>query len=79
MIVYQSRHNYFMTEITQQNLYLLLPSKVSRIAAMLMEDTHENVVDAVCRVYQSDMYRQLEQEHTKLWHEGPVALYQRMR
>ncbi len=79
MIVYQSRHNYFMTEITQQNLYLLLPSKVSRIAVMLMEDTHENVVDAVCRVYQSDMYRQLEQEHTKLWHEGPVALYQRMR
>ncbi len=68
-----------MTEITQQNLYLLLPSKVSRVATMLMEDTHENVVDAVCRVYQSEMYCQLEQEHTKLWHEGPVALYQRMQ
>lgn len=78
-IFYPSRQNYPMTEITQQNLYLLLPSKVSRVATMLMEDTHENVVDAVCRVYQSEMYRQLEQEHTKLWHEGPVALYQRMQ
>lgn len=79
LIFHQSRQNYPMTEITQQNLYLLLPSKVSRVATMLMEDTHENVVDAVCRVYQSEMYRQLEQEHTKLWHEGPVALYQRMQ
>lgn len=79
LIFYSSRQNYPMTEITQQNLYLLLPSKVSRIAAMLTEDTRENVVDAVCRIYQSDMYRQLEQEHTKLWHEGPVALYQRMQ
>lgn len=68
-----------MTEITQQNLYLLLPSKVSRIADMLVEDTGMNVVDAVCRIYQSEMYNQLEQENTKLWHEGPVALYQRMK
>ncbi len=68
-----------MIEITQQNLYLLLPSKVSRIADMLVEDTGMNVVDAVCRIYQSEMYCQLEQENTKLWHEGPVALYQRMQ
>ncbi len=46
---------------------------------MLIEDTGEDVVEAVCRIYQSEMYRQLEQEHTKLWHEGPVALYQRMK
>jgi len=68
-----------MNDITQNNLYLLLPSKVCRIADMLIEDTNMNIVDAVCRIYQSDMYRQLEQEHTKLWHEGPVALYQRMK
>lgn len=68
-----------MTEINQRNLYLLLPSKVSRIVAMLVEDTGMNVVDAVCRIYQSEMYSQLEQENTKLWHEGPVALYQRMK
>lgn len=68
-----------MTEINQRNLYLLLPSKVSRIVAMLVEDTGMNVVDAVCRIYQSEMYSQLEQENTKLWHEGPIALYQRMK
>lgn len=68
-----------MTDITQDNLYLLLPSKVCRIADMLIEDTGEDIVEAVCRIYQSEMYRQLEQEHTKLWHEGPVALYQRMK
>lgn len=68
-----------MNNITQNNLYLLLPSKVCRIADMLIEDTNINIVDAVCRIYQSEMYRQLEQEHTKLWHEGPVALYQRMK
>lgn len=66
-------------EVTPDNLYLLLPSKVCRVADMLIEDTNVNVVDAVCRIYQSEMYRQLEQEHTKLWHEGPVALYQRMK
>ncbi len=68
-----------MNDITQNNLYLLLPSKVCRIADMLIEDTGEDIVEAVCRIYQSEMYRQLEQEHTKLWHEGPVALYQRMK
>ena len=68
-----------MTDITQDNLYLLLPSKVCWIADMLIEDTGADVVEAVCRIYQSEMYRQLDQEHTKLWHEGPVALYQRMK
>lgn len=62
-------------KVSQDNLYLLLPSKVCRIADMLIEDTNINVVDAVCRIYQSEMYRQLEQEHTKLWHLGSVDLY----
>ena len=65
-----------MTEITQDNLYLLLPSKVSWIAGMLSEDTGASVVDALRRVYNSELYRKLEVEATKLWHEGPVALYE---
>ncbi len=64
-----------MTDITQDNLYLLLPSKVSRVAEMLMEDDDISVVDAVAQIYRSQMYRQLEQEHTKLWHLGSVDLY----
>ena len=64
-----------MTNITQDNLYLLLPSKVSWLAGMLSEDTGAGVVEAVRRIYNSDLYRKLEVEDTKLWHDGPVALY----
>ena len=64
-----------MTDITQDNLYLLLPSKVCRVADMLVEDEHLSVVDAIAKIYHSPMYRQLEQEHTKLWHLGSVDLY----
>lgn len=67
-----------MTDITQDNLYLLLPSKVSWMAGMLSEDTGASVVEAVRRIYYSDLYRKLEIENTKLWHEGPVALYTEM-
>jgi len=65
-----------MTEITQQNLYLLLPFKVSWEADMLAEDEHISTIEAIRRVYSSAMYKQLEQESTKRWHEGPVSLYQ---
>ena len=65
-----------MTDITQDNLYLLIPSKVSRISVMLSEDTGTGVVEAIRRIYNSELYRKLEIEETKLWHEGPVALYE---
>ncbi len=63
-------------DITQENLYLLLPSKVSRMAEMLAADSGENIVQAVREIYRSDVYKRLEQESTKQWHLGPVALYQ---
>ncbi len=68
-----------MTDITQNNLYLLLPSKVSLMAEMLSEDSGAGVVEAIRRIYNSDLYRKLETEETKLWHEGPVALYEEFR
>lgn len=63
-------------DITQDNLYLLLPSKVSLMTEMLCDDTGMNVVDATKRIYASPTYSQLEQEQTKMWHLGPVALYE---
>ena len=48
------------------------------MADYMMQDTNSDVVVAVCKIYQSELYAQLEQEHTKLWHEGPVSLYQRL-
>ena len=63
-------------DITQDNLYLLLPSKVSLMTEMLCDDTNTSVVEATKRIYASDVYTQLEKEETKLWHLGPVALYE---
>ena len=65
-----------MGEITQNNLYLLLPSKVSWLADMLCADKHISTIEAIRRIYSSAMYKELEQESTKRWHEGPVSLYQ---
>lgn len=63
-------------DITQDNLYLILPSKVSRMAEMLAEDSGKSIVQAVKDIYYSEVYKRLEQESTKQWHLGPVALYQ---
>ncbi len=61
--------------VTQDNLYLFLPSKVSRMSEMLSEDSNVSIVKAVEMIYSSDTYRKLEKEESKLWHLGPVGLY----
>ena len=63
-------------DVNQENLYLLLPSKVSWIANMITDDKGIGIVDAIRLIYQSRTYQELETEETKLWHLGPVALYQ---
>ena len=62
--------------ITQQNLYLLLPSKMSWLANMLAEDKGISIVEAIRILYSSRFYVRLANESTKLWHLGPVALYE---
>lgn len=65
-------------ELTQENLYLLLPGKVLAVAEMYARHHDVTLMDAMHKVYASDMYKQLEVEKTKYWHLGPVALYQAM-
>ena len=62
--------------ITQENVHLLLPSKLSWMANMLAEDRGISIVEAMKLLYASDVYSRLEQESTKTCHLGPVALYQ---
>ena len=62
--------------ITQQNLYLILAGKAAAVAVFIAEDEHISPLDALTKFYASDTYRRLEREETKLWHYGPVALYQ---
>ncbi len=63
-------------KITDKNLYLILPGKVSKMALMYAEDFGVSITEALKRVYRSATYKELEKEDTKLWHLGPVALYQ---
>ncbi len=63
-------------EVTQENLYLFLPSKISWMADMLASDKKISIADAVKEIYKSETYCKLENDATKLWHLGPVALYQ---
>lgn len=62
--------------ITNQNLHLLLPGKVSLFTKIYMDEKGGNVLDAIRAFYKSETYKTLEKEETKLWHYGPVALYE---
>ena len=65
-------------EINQENLHLLLPSKISWLAGMLVEYKGMNIIDAIKTIYCSKLYKKLKVENTKMWHLGPVALYQEL-
>ena len=65
-------------EINQDNLHLLLPSKISWLASMLVEYKGMNIIDAIKLIYGSKLYKKLKVESTKTWHLGPVALYQEL-
>lgn len=65
--------------ITNENLYLLLPGKVSKMAGMYAAEAGISITEALARIYRSATYRELEKESNKLWHYGPVALYQIFR
>jgi hypothetical protein len=63
-------------EITDKNLYLLLPGKVSAVVEQYVQNHGGSLLDGLRKFYYSSTYRKLEKEQTKLWHLGPVALYQ---
>ena len=66
-------------DITSQNIHLLLPGIVSAVAQLYARERSCTPLEALRLVYASDLYPQLADESTKLWHLGPVALYQMIR
>ena len=48
------------------------------VADFLSDEKNISIVDAFEAIYNSDTYSRLENEVTKLWHLGPVALYESM-
>ena len=61
--------------ITQANLHLLLPGKVTALARFYAEDHNCTMLEAIRHIYSTPLYKQLSDESTKLWHLGAVTLY----
>lgn len=63
-------------EVTQQNLHLSFTGKIANVAAIIAEKTHCTMAEAMQSFYASKTYQEMQQESTKLWHLGVVALYE---
>lgn len=65
-----------MKAITPDQLYLILPYKVSQLSMLMSKKLGLSILDAIRAIYRSKTYKELEREETKLWHLGPVALFE---
>ena len=54
-------------EITDKNLYLLLPSKVSLFVQLYIKEHGGSIIDAIRQFYHSNTYKALEKENTNSW------------
>jgi len=61
--------------ITQANLHLLLPGKITTLARFYAEDHGCTMLEAIRYIYSTSLYKRLSDESTKLWHLGAVTLY----
>ena len=62
-------------QVTQKNLYNLIPPKAAKITAMLRSSRNMAVKQALLTFYGSRAYRLLEREETKLWHASPAQIF----
>ena len=67
-----------MTDINQENLYLLLPGIVAGVARIYAEESGCSKMEAIRADNSSELYPRLADESSKLWHLGPVALFEEM-
>ncbi|MDO4462413.1 MAG: hypothetical protein Q4C30_07965 [Bacteroidia bacterium] len=63
-------------EISNKNLYLLLPGKVSAVSSLYAHEHKCDIYQAMHKFYKSNTYKTLEDENSKYWHLGTVALYE---
>ena len=62
-------------QVTQENLYNLIPPKAAKITSMLRSSRNMAVKQALLTFYRSKAYRLLENEETKLWHASPTQIF----
>lgn len=68
-----------MFTISQSNLHLILPGKISWLVEYLHDDYGFSLQDCLNRIYHSNLYKKLSTESTKYWHLGPVDLYEELK
>ena len=59
---------------TQEDLRLILPSKIALVADLLSRRTGEDPVKVMSNFYKSKTYTMLQDESTKYWWFGPAEL-----
>lgn len=64
-----------LPKVTQENVHIFIPSKVSKIVENVVNDKGIDRKEALLKFYNSKIYQILEQEDTKLWYESPNYLY----
>jgi len=63
-------------QITQDNVHILLPSKIAQLADRLLKNkVATDMTTALRMIYTSPVYTKLEQESTKYWWLGVDGLY----
>ena len=60
--------------VTQDNLRVLLPSKVALTLEEIAKAKNTEPVDEIAAFYASDVYLNLEKESTKYWWFSPAEL-----
>lgn len=68
-----------MFKISQSNLHLILPGKISWMVEYLNHDHGFTIQESLERIYHSQLYKKLSTESTKYWHLSPVDLYQELK
>lgn len=61
---------------TENNLHLILPSIISRVVEIISQQEQLAKLEALRRFYNSSTYKALENEPSKYWQLGCVALYE---
>ncbi len=62
-------------QVTQKNLYNLIPPKAAKLTTMLRNERNMALKQALLTFYTSKAYRLLEREETKLWHASPAQIF----
>jgi hypothetical protein len=62
-------------QVTQENLYNLIPAKAAKITTMLRNARNMAIKQALLTFYRSKAYRLLENEETKLWYASPAQIF----